>query len=583
VTTAADPIRLEVLRNALEGIADGMALTVVRTSRSTIVRASLDFSTAVLNAEGELVGQGMCVPMHLGGMMPALEACLRQYRGRVEPGDILITNDPYEGGSHLPDIFLFKPVFVGGVLMGYLCAMSHHVDIGGRVPGGNACDSTEIYQEGLRIPPLKLYHKGESNETLFRLLEKAVRVPDKVLGDVLGQVAALDFGEREFLKLVDRLGVEEIGEHMAELLRYTEDLTRKAIARLPDGSWSFADYIDDDGFQSESITLQANLHKKGDEIHVDFSGTSPQVKGSIQPVFTTTKSVVYAVVKTVLSTIAQDIPNTAGYFRPIRVTAPEGSFLNPVLPAPVAARSLGLRRMSHALFGAFAEMLPGKVPACPGGCEYGASIAGYDRTKTPWKAWVCMDFANETAAGGRDGHDGIDAQNSGITNIANVPVEVIEAEFPVRIEEYGLLTDSEGAGKYRGGVGMVRSYRFLADDTVFQVRSDRMKTAPYGINGGKPARKSRITVYSDGKEQNKPSKFLTTVNQGDIMQIQWPGAGGWGDPLDRDLDQVLQDVMEEKVSVERARDMYGVVIDEKTRKIDFNATANLRETLRRKT
>ena len=582
MTTITDPTRLEVLKNTLEGIGDGMALTVVRTSRSTVVRVGLDFSTAILNAQGELIGQGMCMPIHLGGMMPALEACLSYCKGHVEPGDILISNDPYEGASHLPDIFLFKPAFVGGVLVGYLCAMTHHTDIGGRVPGGNACDNTEIYQEGMRIPPLKLYERGKPNETLFRLLEKAVRTPDKVLGDLMGQVAALDFGEREFLKLVDRWGVEETDQHMFELLQYTEELTRKAIARLPDGSWSYTDYLDDDGFGSGPITIVANLSKKDDEIYVDFTGTSPQVKSSIQPVFATTKSVVYAVVKTVLGTIAPDIPNTAGYFRPITVTAPEGSFLNPVLPAPVAARSMGLRRMSHALFGAFAQMLPDKVPACSGGSEYGAAIAGYDKNKVPWKPWICMDFANETAAGGRSDRDGIDAQNAGITNIANIPVEVMEMEFPLRIEEYGVLIDSEGAGEYRGGLGMVRQYRFLEDETVVQIRSDRMKSPPYGINGGESSQKARITIHAEGKDQDMPSKFLTTLNKGDVMRVEWPGAGGWGDPLKRDPNRVLEDVIERKVSVQRARNKYGVVVDLERKTVDLAATEKLRETLRQR-
>ena len=576
-----DPIRLEVLRNSLESIGDGMALTVVRTSRSAVVRSALDFSTGVLNSNGELVGQGMCVPIHLGGMTPALDACLRYYQGRIEPGDVLISNDPYEGASHLPDIFLFKPVFVGDALLGYVCAMTHHTDIGGRVPGGNACDSTEIYQEGLRIPPLKLYQRGEANETLFRVLEKAVRVPDKVLGDLLGQVAALEFGEREFLRLADRFGVEDVDQYLGELLAYNEELTRKTIARLPDGSWTFTDHVDDDGFQTEPIAIVANLTKAGDEVHVDFTGTSPQVKGAIQPTFATTKSVVYAVVKTVLSTVADDIPNTAGYFRPIKVTAPEGCFLNPVPPAPVAARSLGLRRMSHALFGAFAQMLPGSVPACPGGCEYGAAIAGYDRTKVPWKSWVCMDFANEIAAGGKQGFDGIDAQNAGITNIANVLAEEIETEFPLEVEEYGLLPDSEGAGEYRGGLGMVRRYRFLSDDTVVQVRSDRMKSSPYGLSGGEASAKSRITITSEGQERIMPSKFLTTVNKGDAMTVEWPGAGGWGDPLDRDPNRVLHDVSEGKIGVQRARDSYGVVLDRSRRVVDFPATVELRERLRR--
>ena len=576
----SDPIRLEVLRNALEGIGDGMAITIVRASRSSVVRSALDFSTGILNSNGELVGQGMCVPIHLGGMMPALEACLDYYKGRVEPGDIFISNDPYEGASHLPDIFLFKPVFVGDTLLGYMCAMTHHTDIGGRVAGGNACDSTEIYQEGLRIPPLKLYQRGEYNETLFRILEKAVRVPDKVMGDLRGQVAALEFGEREFLRLASRFGVEDIDQYMGELLDYTEELTRRAISRLPDGSWTFTDYIDDDGIGSESIAIVATLNKMGDEVHVDFTGTSPQVKGSIQPTFATTKSVVYAVVKTILSTVSQDISNTAGYFRPITVTAPEGCFLNPVPPAPVAARSLGLRRMSHALFGAFSQMLPESVPACPGGCEYGAGIAGYDRSGVPWKPWVCMDFANEIASGGKQGYDGIDAQNAGITNIANVLAEEIETEYPLEVEEYGILPDSEGAGEYRGGLGMVRKYRFLADDTVVQIRSDRMKTSPYGINGGESSARSRITITSGGEERTMPSKFLVTVNSGDTMRVEWPGAGGWGDPLDRDPNRVLHDISEGKIGLQRAQDAYGVVVDESMRRVDLGATADLREKLR---
>ena len=221
-----DRIRLEVLKNALEGIADGMALTLIRTSRSSVVRSGLDFSTGVLSANGDLIGQGACQPMHLGGMMPALQSCIKRYKGNINPGDIFITNDPYEGGSHLPDIFQYKPLFIGDKLIGFACAMTHHTDIGGRVAGGNACDSTEIYQEGLRIPPLKLYEAGEPNETMFRIIEKAVRVPDKVMGDILGQVAAMNYGEQEYMKLINRYGIEGLDAHTEEMLDYTEELTR---------------------------------------------------------------------------------------------------------------------------------------------------------------------------------------------------------------------------------------------------------------------------------------------------------------------------------------------------------------------
>lgn len=575
----SDPTRLEVVKNSLEGIAEGMALTLVRTSRSSVVRQSLDFSTGVLSSKGELTGQGMCVPVHLGGMMPALNACLARYPGKVYPGDILATNDPYEGGSHLPDIFLFKPIFERDTLVGYNCAMSHHTDIGGRVAGGNACDSSEIYQEGLRIPPLKLFEEGVANETLFRILEKAVRVPDIVLGDLKGQIAGLYFGEREYLKLVNRYGIEGLEEATEELLEYSEMLTRNAIRSLPDGEWTFTDYIDDDGFSEEPIAIVSTLSKEDDEIHVDFTGTSPQCKGAIQPVFQTTQGMVYAVTKCILGTLGfGDIPNTAGYFRPIKVTAPEGTFLNPLPPAPVAARALGCWRMVQSLFGAFAQMIPEKVYACSGGNELGVGFSGYDKSKTPWKPWVQLEFHVEMAMGGRPGMDGIDAQGAGLGNLANVPVEVEETEQPLFVEEYAILEDSEGAGMNRGGAGMVRQWRFTMDDTVVQVRSDRMKFQPYGLFEGESPAPTKIVINpSDPESELKPSKFLASVKKGDVLRVQWPGGGGWGNPKERDPGLVLDDVIAEKVSVERAEKVYGVVIEPSTRVIDYDKTRKIRK------
>ena len=577
MSVLADPTRLEVVKNALESIADGMAITVVRTSRSSVVRGGLDFSTGFLSSQGELVTQGMCLPMHMGGMSPALKACLDRYQGRIYPGDFLISNDPYEGASHLPDIFLFKPVFVGDVLLGYLCAMTHHTDIGGRVAGGNACDSTEIYQEGLRIPPLKLYERGEPNEALFRILEKAVRVPEKVMGDLSGQVAALYHGERELLRLVDRYGLEDLISYHQELLNYTEEFTRKAIRALPDGTWSFTDYVDDDGFSPEPIAIVVNLTKQGDQLHVDFTGTSPQCKGAIQPVFATTKAMVYAVVRTVLG---GDIPNTGGYFRPVTVTAPEGTFLNPLPPAPVAARTLGCIRTVHAVYGAFAQMLPDRVFACSGGCELGVAMAGYDKTRTPWKGWVLLDFHNEEAWGGSPWRDGFDGQATPTGNQTIIPVETIEAEQPIRIDEYGFAPDSEGVGKFRGGMGMVRTYRYLMDDTLVQMRADRMKKAPYGLNGGQSSYATRITITSSGETRGMPSKFLVTLNKEDVMRVEWPGGGGWGDPMERDPELVLQDAIAELITPQRAREAYGVVVDVNNRIVDLAATLDLRKELR---
>ena len=572
-----DPIRLEVIRNAVAGIADGMALTVVRTSRSSIVRLGLDFSTAILSPSAELVGQGLCQPIHLGGMMPALQACLDRYEGRVYPEDILVNNDPYEGASHLPDLFLFKPVYVGDVLLGYSTVMTHHTDMGGRVPGSNATDSTEIYQEGLRIPPLKLYERGVPNETLFRLLEKAVRVPEMVLGDLQGNIAALSYGERELLSLADRFGVEELVTYEAELLDYTERITRNAIRALPDGEWTFTDYVDDDGFGSGDIAIVLKLTKRDDELMVDFTGTSPQCKGAINIMLATTIAMVNAVVRTVLG---GDLPNTSGYFRPVRVIAPSGCYVNASLPAAVAGRSLGCRRVTHALFGAFAQMLPDRIPACPGGCEYVGSIGGYHREKTPWRAWVQIDTGNEIASGAFPYRDGIDGQSSPISNNTNIPAELMEADHPIMIEEYGFITDSEGAGKHRGGMGLVRKYRYLQDETTVQVRSDRGKRAPFGLYGGQSSRPTKVILTSSGETNSLPSKSLLRVQRNDVLLVEMPGGGGWGNPWERDPQQVLQDVIAEKVSPMRARELYGVEIDMERRHVDMQTTQELRKALK---
>ena len=577
---AYDAIRLEVLRNALEGIGDGMALTVMTASRSSIVRNNLDFSTGVLNANGELVGQGLCLPIHIGGMMPALEACLNQYKGEVKQGDVLILNDPYEGGSHLPDIFLFKPVYLDRVLLGYLCAMSHHTDIGGRVAGGNACDSTEIYQEGLRIPPLKLYSEGVPNETIFRLLEKAVRVPDKVLGDLHGQLAALDYGENEYIRLAKRFGIEEMSQYTERLVDYTEELTRKSLSNLPDGEWSFTDYIDNDGFGTGPIPIVVTLTKKDDQMHADFAGTGPQSKGAIQPVFQTTKGMVCAAVKTALSANGIDIPNTAGSFRPITITAPEGSYVNPLPPAPVAARGLGCVRIFQTVMGALAKILPDSTPACSGGTEFIITMAGYDKKKTPWKPWIMVDTFLEICSGGYPDRDGMDAQHVWTTNVSIAPAETLEAEIPVQVTESNILPDSEGAGKFRGGVGIRRGYRYLTHDAIVQIRSDRTEHTPFGLQGGLDSRKTYLQIESSNSTRLMPSKFIETMNHGDTLIAEVPGGGGWGNPLERCPSLVMEDIVAEKISVSRSKAIYGVVIDTKKMKVNTEETEKLRRQLR---
>jgi N-methylhydantoinase B len=565
-----DPVTRELVSKALTTIADNMVVTVMRTARSHVVKQSLDFSTAICDADGQLVAQGLSLPVHLGAIMPALEGVLRHYRGDVQPGDVFINNDPYEGGSHLPDIFLFKPVFFDGVLLGYLAVIAHQTDIGGRVAGGNACDSTEIFQEGLRIPPLKLFWEGRPDPGLFRLIRQNVRVPDRVLGDLRAQLAALHVGERELLDLARQYGAEELRGYMAELIAYTERLTRAELAALPAGEAEFADYIDDDGITSEPIRIQVRLRLGGGEVAVDFSGTSPQARGAINPNFAFTCSCVYAAVRCLLD---PELPNNAGYFRPIKVYAPPGTFVHPLHPAPVAARALGGFRVIQTVLGALAQVVPDRIPACWGGGEFGISFGGYYPDRRPF---VYLEFHNVSGPGGGPDADGVDGGSVSVVNVANTPVELIEADQPLLIEEYGLLPDTGGPGRYRGALGVVRQYRVLAEEATVQVRSDRRRFRPYGLRGGRPGSPCLVYLLRDGSRELLPAKCLLRLRAGEGIRVELAGAGGYGNPLERDPEAVARDVRDGKITPAHARDEYGVEVDPETLTPDFEATARRR-------
>ena len=572
---STDPVTREIIKNALMSIADTMALTVVRTARSAVIKHGMDFSTSLFDAVGQQVAQGLTLPPHLGSMAPALEGVMKAFGDDVRPGDVFANNDPYEGASHLPDIFLFKPIFVNDVLIGWSCCIGHQTDIGGRVAGGNACDNTEIYQEGLILPPLKLFERGELNRAVWRILEKNVRVPEKVLGDVQALLAAVGFGERDLLRLVDEYGLEELKSYMTDILDTTEALTRAEISSLPQGEWQFVDHIDNDGIDPQSIDIHVNVRIDGDEFFVDFDGTSPQAKGSINPNFAYTKSNVYAVMKCLIDPAIQ---SNSGFFRPFNITAPEGCFVNPQHPAPVAARGLAGFRICHALFGAMAQALPGRVPAAWGGGEIGLSFGGYHANR---KAWVYLEFNNDGPRGGGPSIDGADGLASPVLNMANTPIESIESEQPLLVERYGLVPDTGGAGKFRGGLGMVREFRLLADEATFQLRSDRTNFRPWGVEGGKPGTPTQ-NLLNPGTpdEQELPGKHLMTLKKGDLYRVVQAGAGGYGDPLDRDPHAVLEDVRQEKLTIDYVRREYGVVIDPETADLDLAATERLRVEMR---
>ena len=571
----SDSFTLELFKNALFSIADEMAVTICRTTYSGVLRDNMDFSTGFTDANGKLVAQGLTIPLHLGSIPTALDSVLEHFKGDIHPGDVFIMNDPYEGGMHLPDVFIFKPIFVEGEQLAIAATISHQADIGGRVPGSNASDSTEIFQEGLRIPPIKLYMGGELNETMWRLIEKNVRIPIQVLGDMRAQLSACTIAENQFLELVGRFGLETTRFYMGEVIDHTERLARAAIRKLPDGEFAFEDWVDDDGIDRDrAIRLLCKITKRDDAIKVDWAGSSEQVKGAINCTLSFTKAVSYAAIRSVLDF---DIPCNEGLFRAIDVTAPPGTVTNMVFPAACAARGLTGFRMGDCVFGALAMMLKDEVGAASDGGNTGVSIGGYDKSRRPF---IFVDFACGSW-GGRPWGDGVQGNSNMFANMASQSVELIESQNPIQILRYELIPDRAGAGKYRGGVPYRRDYLFTEDEAVLQVRSDRRRFRPYGLYGGHAGRPSRNVLNPDKEARLLDSKLTMHLRRGDVFRHELPGGGGWGDPLDRDPSNVLSDVRNEYISVDGANRDYGVVIDTSTWIVDLVATQNLRESRRR--
>src|SRR6266576_4910626 len=417
-----DPIAFELFKNAIFSIADEMALTVFRTTYSGVLKDNMDYSTGFADADGKLVAQGLTLPGHLGSVPTAMEAIMRHYRDDMYPGDVFIMNDPFDGGMHLPDIFVFKPLYHEGERLAFACTVCHHIDVGGRVAGSNASDSTEIYAEGLRIAPMKLYEAGKLNQTIMTFIERNVRVPVQVSGDLRAQLAACHIAEKQFAEIVARYGAKQTTLYLKEIIDYAERLTRAALAQLPDGEWSFEDWIDDDGVDyGKPIRLFVTIRKTGDHMVVDWTGTSPQVKGAINNTLSFTKAASYTGIKSVLPA---EIPNNDGFHRAVQVIAPPGTIANCVLPAATAARGLTGFRMVDCCFGAVAMMLPDRVFAASDGGNTGISIGGYHADRRPF---IYVDFIC-SAWGGRPWADGLDGNASMFANLSSHPAEIIEVE-----------------------------------------------------------------------------------------------------------------------------------------------------------
>ena len=568
-----DPITFAVIKNALDSIVDEVAYTVLRTARSEIVKDVMDYSAALCDANGRMVAQAKTIALHLGAVPEAMAAMLAAQGNDLRPGDAVIVNDPYHGGMHLPDIFMFMPVFHAGVLRGFAVVICHHTDVGGRVAGSNASDSTEIFQEGLRIPPLKLFEEGRQNPVLRSIIEINVRVPDRVLGDLQAQYAACQVGGREIGKLFDRYGADLVTDYMRELLDYAERMTRAEIRTWPKGTFHFTDYIDDDGFSDEPIPIQVALTVHEDSVSVDYTGSGSQVRSALNSTKSYTNSCTYLSVRCALK---GDIPNNEGVFRCIEVTAPEGSVLNPLLPGACAARALTGYRVMDAMFGALAQVVPDRMPAAGEGGNTVVCIGGYGDNRRPF---IIVDMLCG-AWGGRPDQDGIDAITNPSQNLSNSPVEVLESQHPIRVEDYSLVSDSGGAGRWRGGLGVARSYRLLAAAATLQLRADRVRFRPYGLDGGTPGGASRNMIMGAAGWQPLAGKVTRVIVRGDLIRHEQAGGGGFGNPHLREPERVLEDVRDDKVSLDGAREQYGVVIrhlrDAGTLELDRAATDRLR-------
>jgi N-methylhydantoinase B/oxoprolinase/acetone carboxylase alpha subunit len=529
------PIDIEVIRNALTAAAAEMDVTVWRTSRSTIVRDLLDYSTAVFDAEGWNLAQSARIPSHLNSMSAALRTLLGEFVRAEDwgPDDVVITNDPYCGGQHLPDIIAFRPVFHDGTRIAYVGTLCHHIDVGGLVAGSYPSKATEIFQEGLRIPPVKLIDKGVRNEAVWAIIRQNIRKPDLLLGDLQSQVASLEVGRLALARLARRFGAAAMLEAGARILDMSEAAMRSALRDMPDGIYEFSDRLDDDGIEvGRPIILHVKLEIAGDSATVDLSGCSAQVQGPTNATLASSNSaVMFALMSAALGgRDGGSFAMNAGCYRPVTVIAPEGLVVNARAPAPVAHRIAVTHRLLNAMYGALHQAVPDRIPAAYYGCSY---VTTFQTLRADARRDVLVEI--EIGGSGATPHkDGVSAYASGMHNNSNIPVEMIEAQMPLTITRYGLLPGTGGDGTHRGGLGLVREWRIDSERCFFTANMDRFFSQPYGLAGGSPAGVGRLQLLRDGTATPIPPKSDNVpLRAGDIVRLETSGGGGFGPPSGR--------------------------------------------------
>ncbi|CAM3813286.1 Acetophenone carboxylase delta subunit [Bordetella sputigena] len=542
--SSQDPILLEVIRNKLHSIANEMQSTLLQCAFSPLVKEGMDCSAALFTVGGETLSQATAIPVHLGTMTPALTSLLSAFPvDTLKPGDALILNDPYCGGSHLPDITVAMPVFIGSVALAICVTTVHHQDVGGMSPGSLPSNATDVFQEGLRIPPLKLMEAGELNETLHKILFQNSRNPEAFLGDIRAQLSACTIATRRLVSLAEKYDVDLLLEVIRELLDRSERMTRAAISKLPQGTFTFEDALDNDGVDLDRrIPISVAVTVKGDSIHYDFSGCSAQVKGPVNCVPAGAHAAANYATRVLTGA---DIPTNGGCFRPISLHLPVGSIVNPVAPAAVNARLVTIKRLCASIVSAFADVLPDRVPAAPGNVLTAITFGG----QRPDKSSFMLGELIAAGAGAGAASDGVDCIQTDGSNSMNQPIEALMLDAPIRINCFRLRSDSGGDGEYRGGLGVIREYESLVDGVRVSYRGERHHTQARGSQGGEDGRSAKATLYrKDGTIESLESKCMIILNQGDRLAIETAGGGGFGRPTLRTTEARDEDLRNRKVT-----------------------------------
>jgi N-methylhydantoinase B len=547
-----DPVDYAVISQALIAIAREMGTKLIRSSYSNIVREAQDASAALFDAAGNVVAQAELIPMHLGSMSEIFLACVEQCPiEELAPGDFYINNDPYGGGQHLQDVFIFTPIFVDGRIVAFAGTVAHHLDLGGGNPGMTP-DAVDVHAEGIIIPPSRYtYARDWNGGPLERLVAANVRVPSQTIGDFYAQFAANAIGTARMMELAARYGVESVTAAMSELMNYSERRFRAALEAIPDGTYHGEDAVDDDGLDDKPLVVKAAITIAGEEVAIDYAGTCDQVRRNLNCPWASTVSASLAAIKSALT--SPDIPFNEGFKRPISVTAPKGTLVNPDYPAPVRARLLPAYRCFNAVLKALAQVVPDQVIA--GGNDSTHALAISHLGAKGYRVYL------EIYGGGFGGgprHDGCDAVDSPLSNCTNTPVEATDMDFDhFRIVGYGLLPDTGGPGRHRGGLGLFRRFLILKDGTNFATYTDRVRLAPYGLFGGADGSRTRIEIEREGRVIKLRSKDRVDLKKGDILTLYSSGGGGYGPPSERDRRLISEDVVQGYVSPAAAAQLYG--------------------------